>query len=32
MLGLSAFHSAKSVISGIEAMHMNKKGQPVKTG
>ncbi|WP_404799132.1 IS6 family transposase [Bacillus aerolatus] len=27
MLGLKSFHSAKSVISGIEAMHMIKKGQ-----
>ncbi|WP_460136445.1 IS6 family transposase, partial [Priestia megaterium] len=29
MLGLKSFHSAKSVISGIEAMHMIKKGQLV---
>ncbi|MEN3772959.1 DDE-type integrase/transposase/recombinase, partial [Priestia megaterium] len=29
MLGLKSFHSAKSVISGIEAMHQNQKGQLV---
>jgi hypothetical protein len=29
MLGLKAFYSAKSVISGIEVMHMIKKGQLV---
>ncbi|PJN58442.1 hypothetical protein BAWEI_50700 [Bacillus mycoides] len=27
MLGLKSFHTATSIISGIEAMHMVKKGQ-----
>lgn len=27
MLGLKSFHTATSIISGIEAMHIIKKGQ-----
>ena len=27
MLGLKSFRTAKSILSGIEAMHMIKKGQ-----
>ncbi|MGG0726900.1 IS6 family transposase [Bacillus paramycoides] len=27
MLGLKSFHTAKSILSGIEAMHLIKKGQ-----
>ncbi len=27
MLGLKSFHKAKSILSGIEAMHIIKKGQ-----
>ena len=27
MLGLKSFHTAKSILSGIEAMHIIKKGQ-----
>jgi IS6 family transposase len=29
MLGLKSFRTATSIISGIEAMHMVKKGQPI---
>jgi IS6 family transposase len=29
MLGLKSFCTARSIISGIEAMHMAKKGQLV---
>ncbi len=29
MLGLKSFHIAKSILSGIEAMHIIKKGQPI---
>lgn len=27
MLGMNSFHTAKSILSGIEAMHIIKKGQ-----
>lgn len=27
MLGLKSFHTAKSILSGIEVMHIIKKGQ-----
>ena len=27
MLGLKSFHTARPIISGIEAMHIIKKGQ-----
>jgi IS6 family transposase len=27
MLGLKSFHTAKNILSGVEAMHIIKKGQ-----
>ena len=32
MLGLKSFRTAKSILSGIEAMHIIKKGQLIYGG